>query len=435
MITFVSGYFHVPGNKKHDLKHYLKNVKLTLENYLNDCNLVFFYNNDKFLKHVKKNIKTKNVVYIKRNINQLKTFKISKNYLDSIKNQDNKELIEKYNCSNKMEKGLRHYNRELKKSGENNCRKIFTIWTSKIFLVEEIIKMNPFNTEYFAWIDCGFDKFKKKRNILEINPSQFLLLPGAALTYYNEKINFSASLIYGNKNIWNKIIPLYQKEIVKHKDSNYGHDEETIINLVYKKNKNLFFNIDKYSELNINENNIFIHIPKTGGTSIEKIIFNKNSSNHDNIDIFEKNKEIFNNYFIFSFVRNPYTRIISVYNYYYNGGNQSEFDKNVLDKNLSLENFLDFYSKENLNHLETQFSFLKNSTLIKFIGKFENYNEDCKYIFEKIGLENGELLHKRKTKYHDHIITPKFINDVNKLYKIDFETYDYKMIEINKLIK
>ena len=175
----------------------------------------------------------------------------------------------------------------------------------------------------------------------------------------------------------------------------------------------------------------YIHIPKCGGTSIENFFFKRDyQSEHLKIEKYY----IYYNYFIFSIVRNPYTRIISIYNYYLHGGDQTEKYKKYNIKNISLNNFLDIYNSINLPHLRTQFSFLKNSDKINYIGKFENLNNDIEKICEKINYNYKLLPHLRRTKYNNYIITPKFINKVNLIYKIDFDNYNYKMIKIDKNI-
>ena len=91
----------------------------------------------------------------------------------------------------------------------------------------------------------------------------------------------------------------------------------------------------------------------------------------------------FYSFFIFTFVRNPYTRIISIFNYYMNNGNGSKNDKNIISdkKNTTLDNFLDLYTCKNIFHLHTQYYFLKDSDNIDYIAKFENYEyELCKLL-------------------------------------------------------
>ena len=99
------------------------------------------------MEYVKKHIKTNNIIYKKILIDKLKTYDLSNNYLDTCKLQDNVSL-RKINTA--YEKGLIHYRREYKKSGEDSYRKVITVWTSKLFLVNKIIDENPFNTDYFA---------------------------------------------------------------------------------------------------------------------------------------------------------------------------------------------------------------------------------------------------------------------------------------------
>ena len=74
---------------------------------------------------------------------------------------------------------------------------------------------------------------------------------------------------------------------------------------------------------------IFIHIPKCAGTSVE-VNFSNKHSNHCPVAVFaRKYPRKFKNYFKFSFVRNPFDRLVSVYAYYVNGGNKSKHDEPI----------------------------------------------------------------------------------------------------------
>jgi hypothetical protein len=172
----------------------------------------------------------------------------------------------------------------------------------------------------------------------------------------------------------------------------------------------------------------FIHIVKTGGSKIENLFFDKpgnSGSNHDGIEKFEN----YYNYYLFSFVRNPYLRIISIYNYLIKGGNQSVTDKSLLSNNTTIDTFLLKYNDTNLPHLKSQYDYLKNNNNINFIGKFENFTEDIKYLCTKFNVKyNNNIC--RKIEYDNYIIKPSFISKVNELYKIDFETYNYDMINL-----
>ena len=191
----------------------------------------------------------------------------------------------------------------------------------------------------------------------------------------------------------------------------------------------------------------FVHIPKCGGTTVEQLIFNDNNdrysedesggryygTDHSNILAFSK----YYHFYIFTFVRNPYTRIISIFNYYMNNGNGGLSDSNLISdkKNTTLDNFLDLYNCNQIPHLNTQFFYLKDSKEINHIAKFENYIIELKKILSILKIENKEIKNFRKTKKVNHLITPKFIEKVNKIYKIDFIRYNYKMIVLTESIK
>lgn len=245
-ITYVAGYWRVPNYKKHDDEYYNNSIIQTIQR-LKDHNVIFFYIDDNILNIVK-SIKQTNIIFIKINIIGLPTWDISEFYLKSCENQDNTHIIDKYGSNG--QKGVIHYNREYLSGGPDVYRNVFTIWTSKLFLIQQIIEINPYNTNNFAWIDAGLgnrlgdflDIQNYKDNYINCRISYF--------KYLSNTIYLMAGILISNKDTWLKIIPLFKEELELQKNSNYAHDEETILHLVYEKNPLLFNHIyiDKLSD-------------------------------------------------------------------------------------------------------------------------------------------------------------------------------------------
>lgn len=195
--------------------------------------------------------------------------------------------------------------------------------------------------------------------------------------------------------------------------------------------------------------NIFVHIPKTAGTTtIHYLMKRKNIEviNHvpvcidNNIDITKLNiksrKIDYQNSFIFSFVRNPYTRILSAYNYLYNGGNMKFPDlyyKKIIDKykisNDPNINFLAFLKdidshKKNIVHFVPQYEFVTHDDkiLAHYVGKVENYENDMKIIFPDFVNDNIKL---NKSEYVIKGLTDEAKKMIYASYQKDFELFGY----------
>lgn len=441
--TYIIGYWKINGNYKHDLEHYIRYLPKTL-NILINCNIVFFYQDDDILEFVKKYVKTDKIIYIKRTIEELETFTCSDHFVNLclLQNYDDSEYYNKT-----IDKGYKHLTRDCIKSGEIVFKKLFTIWTSKIYLIKEIIDANYFNTEYFAWMDASISRINKHKHfytLLKYSP-KYLFHFGSNCYYKKEKLNIACGYMNAHKDVWNEILPIYNKIIEDSKTEEYGFDEEILFHKVAKQYnffcclENIYIKPNSiFKNVSLKYGMIYVHIPKTGGSTIETIFFNdiinrkkKICSEHFPIQKYNK----FNNFFSFTIVRNPYTRILSIYNYYMKGGNQSILDKNILDKTTTLDNFLVKYNNENLPHLNTQAYYINNNVdNIDYIGRFENFENEVFKIAERIKLLITTVENVRKTDYETYIITPKFINNINQLYNIDFELFNYNKITITENI-
>jgi hypothetical protein len=170
------------------------------------------------------------------------------------------------------------------------------------------------------------------------------------------------------------------------------------------------------------KNILFIHIPKTGGTSIRHLINDnvpkKFPFGHDPLFSF-KIDEI-KNKFKFSIVRNPYTRTYSYYQHF--------CEKNNIK--INFENFLEEIKKGVV---------YKNTPMYYFPQSFYVYDHDGEssldkiYKYEKLyELENDfsiVLPHFNRGNYKksdfNNDYTPKCISIIKKLFFVDFLNFEY----------
>lgn len=226
--------------------------------------------------------------------------------------------------------------------------------------------------------------------------------------------------------------------------------------------------------INRNPNLVFVHIPKCGGTSIEKLLGMSGIENYytklgigkktplKNVSFASNSEyelarirnlqhltlkqiscslepEFVESAFVFSVVRNPYTRIVSEYYHCLNGGNRiaSSF-KNICS---SFDEFvatqLDLPEPERIEkydgHLETQASYLLNSA-----GNLDDL--DTIYRFETLQTDMQDLWKYAAVKKHVHAKIGSYnknfseiyssqqtIEKIKQFYAQDFELFNYDL--------
>jgi len=176
----------------------------------------------------------------------------------------------------------------------------------------------------------------------------------------------------------------------------------------------------------------FIHIPKTGGTSLTSIIQNIEGSElvavHDSIRAFDD----VSNFFIFTIVRNPFTRIASAYSH-------------RLRKNEYKKSFGEFITELSENHLDLipQSYYINagkdENKKVSFIAKYENYTNDIQKILKKINHRSSIPHLNRNPIYdkHPNLNQEKFyknlysqdwmIENILERYKDDFKIFNYEL--------
>ncbi len=194
-----------------------------------------------------------------------------------------------------------------------------------------------------------------------------------------------------------------------------------------------------YSFLPFIENEcIFVHIPKCGGSSISQALFGNSAGDHIAIGEYSQafSSREFNRYFKFTFVRNPWDRLVSAYHFMKQRnwdpagtgsvGNLSEYP----EFDLFVRGWLnpDSIKMHAVFRPQTSYIFRKDKLMVDFVGYLENIEDDFGYIRSKIG-SDVDLLHLnqgklRSSDYRDYY-NYETIRIVENIYRDDITRLGY----------
>ena len=191
---------------------------------------------------------------------------------------------------------------------------------------------------------------------------------------------------------------------------------------------------------------IFVHIPKTGGTSVEamfgyaeydkfgKLIKDKvgKGKHWGAREYYAEKADFYKKYFKFTIVRNPWERDVSLYNMMkgqlkYRHLNFKQFVQRVIQKNIEYDhpkfrniifrNQVDYFMHEDNVHVDR-------------IIRYENLTEGWQDVCKEINKPYEELVHLRKAKkepkefYYKDQETIDLVAELRK-DDINFLNYDY----------
>lgn len=174
---------------------------------------------------------------------------------------------------------------------------------------------------------------------------------------------------------------------------------------------------------------IFIHVPRTGGTSIVNSLGLRRQS-HTGSKILLNKKEEFEDYLSFAVCRNPYDWVVSVYFHFLNDKKHSNYDRKLVNE----YNFQDTIKilKEERYRLKHPFwngqaqyvCVMQDNILVDKLLRFENLEKEF-YDLTHLHLNhlNGSEREKDWRIYYDD----KTLEHINKIYSQDFRIFGYKV--------
>ena len=167
---------------------------------------------------------------------------------------------------------LDKYREQIRKNRENNkiyvghrnTPSYFILMTGKFHAVKSAIEINPFNSNYFAWIDFGishllnrqesygeteakkhlteiFDCYRNKFSMCYINYTQEAIVRDYKQYYVGDgRCGTAATFMTANKDYFLKVIDDFNVKVIKTIEAGYGHADEQILPLIYLDHQDWF---------------------------------------------------------------------------------------------------------------------------------------------------------------------------------------------------
>jgi hypothetical protein len=184
---------------------------------------------------------------------------------------------------------------------------------------------------------------------------------------------------------------------------------------------------------------IFVHINKCGGLSIDEFFTGKFQGHYFIQHYKQKWPARFEKYFKFTFVRNPWAKVLSQFWYrqdprYHKKHRLNHPDLYKSDGSFRNMTFLDFVKKpvgiQNIPMLKW-ITNKKGKVLVDFIGRVETYQDDFNFVCDRLEIPRqvaphiNKSEHKHYTEYYDDETREL----VAHIYAKDIEYFGYKFGE------
>lgn len=170
-------------------------------------------------------------------------------------------------------------------------------------------------------------------------------------------------------------------------------------------------------------NAVYFRVPKTASTSL--LIALRKADEVEPVKVYQRNA------FTFTFVRDPYDRLVSAYRHLIKRSKATDLTDPRFHKDMSFEQFVDVIENSSIqeldDHLRPQWTFTPGR--LDFVGKFEHLKEDyltvCKHLSIKPIPELGWQNSTGKTNLDDYY-TKKIRQKVRAIYQTDFVIFNYE---------
>lgn len=271
-MTLVTAFYNLSEIEKRPYDKTKKNYLKWSEEILKlNINIVFFVQNNEIYSYIWNKRKEYKLIS--------KTLIINKKF----------SSLQWFNCIEDLK--IYKLNNKIKNSSIRDSVNYMVLIWNKINFVEEIIKLNPFDSDYFGWIDFGLCREKRifenmdlnkiigisdKIKILEIK----WILDEEIKDYYEYtrylRYRVAGGLWIGNKKNNIELIKLFKKYLYEFLSKEIVTTQEPIFDIIYKKHNNLFNPYyGHYDEILKNFNKITI-LSETIVNNIKHCRLNKN---------------------------------------------------------------------------------------------------------------------------------------------------------------
>lgn len=109
--------------------------------------------------------------------------------------------------------------------------------------------------------------------------------------------------------------------------------------------------------------------------------------------------DIYNSFFKFAFVRNPWDWQVSLYHYMTQ--DKTHFQHELIKQQGSFKGYIRWLSSQGMQQQKPVMTNKQGEVIVDFIGRYENLQEDFQHICKTLNVE-AFLPHIRKSNHHDY---------------------------------